>query len=108
MATRTPEKNREYMRQYRAKNREKELERQRKYQAEYHERTKNVIKDSKIALVEFKKAALDLLDGFNTVSEQKRLASTKLREAINVIFQFNSILKNPNLTDAQKVEQTRN
>jgi hypothetical protein len=40
MSTRTPEENREYMRQYRKKNREKVLEQQRTYQADYHERKK--------------------------------------------------------------------
>ena len=38
MATRTPEQNRIYMREYRAKNREKVLAQQRKYQAAYQER----------------------------------------------------------------------
>jgi len=40
VATRTKEKNRQYMQQYRAKNREKTLLKQREYQAAYHQRQK--------------------------------------------------------------------
>jgi hypothetical protein len=87
----------EYMRKYRTP-----------YMQKYYADKNDSIEANKKAIVDLQTTSQELLDKFKAVSEQRQLASTNLREAINVIFQVSTILKNPNLTDAQKVEQTRN
>jgi hypothetical protein len=78
MSTRTPEKNREYMRQYRAKNKEKELERQRKYQAEYQERNKK-------AHVELTKTLDEALTNHKALVERYFKASNSLKSISQIL-----------------------